>query len=361
MKASFLSKTLSESIKRVTSVTKSPEYVNIKAIKGGGIQVLATGDDVSASLMVKDSKTETAGEVTVPVAQIQGLIKGRGELTIAYTSKKESAVALEGKNYRSEFATPPFAPIEVKTSEAKGVKFNKGIQTLLEEAMSRVSLSGAYTDDPIHLFVGLRGKKGSVVACGDQYHFAHFHHEVDLGTNEFTMPLSTFQVIASLAGKEAYRLFIEGSQVFVSNDNIALAMPLVQSGDELSLEGFNQLVGTFKKTSDCFVDIAKDALSAALSNIGAVYEASVPLELSVKGNKLQLAFRTGHSSLKESLKVSKSKWKDKSVVKVDPALLQDTIASVRSKTVRLQVISGQTIYVRDSSDQITTHHACCVV
>lgn len=362
MKATFLSKTLQDAVKLVTGVTKGPEYINIKAAKGNGIELLASGNDVNVRICVKDTKTVSAGEVTVSVSQLLGLTKGRGEMTIETSGKKDATVTLTGKNYKTEFATPPFAPVTVDSSEGKSIKFNKAIQTLLEDAIARISLRSVYTDDPIFVFVGSSGKKGTTVACGDQYHFAHYYHpKVDLGKHSFTLPLSTFQTINTLANKEPYKLFIEGAQVFASNDTMALSMPLSQSGDELNLEGFNQLVGNFSKNSDTWAEVPKDALTAALDNIDAVYEASVPLEISVKGGKLHLSFRTGHSSVKESIKVDKSKWKEGSVVKVDPALLNDTLVSNPAKSIKLQVLAAQTIFIKDSADEVVTHYACCVI
>ena len=366
MKAIFQSKALQEVLRLVAGITSGPQYVNLKADKQGTLYVLASGNDAVIQMVVADSKVFEAGEVTVNLSTLSGLIKNSTELEISASNKKESKVVLssvKGRKYTADFTSPPFNPIKVIPSDTKGksIKFSKAVQAFLEEAIQRIGLSNVYTDDPIYIWVKSGDSGGTSMACGDQFHFAHYHHaEVNLGKKEFSLPLKTIRDIQGIAGKQSYKINLQESQIFASNEFMTLSMPLTQDKEGVGIKQFETLLSSLKKP-DAWAVVSKADLSNALDNITAVYEVNVPLTLSMVKNKLKVSFQTSYTTVKETLSVEKEKWASGVEAKCDPALLLDTLACISDKELKLSVLKGKTLFVKVEQPSVAIHYACSVM
>lgn len=366
MKATIESKNLQDALRMVASATGGPELVNLVA-QDKQLYVVAQGLDVSVRLRVKDSSVEGKGHVTVGVNALIGLTKNRGQLLLENSKgdSKLSVSSVKGGRYTGDVVIPPYSAIDAVEAgdKAKHLKFDTTVQTVLAEAIERVALNNVHTNEPLYLTIDGSNKTTSVI-CGDAYHLAFYHHpNVDIGKKNLVIPLTTFRTIQNLAGKDSkFKMSLEGSYVFAANEDMSIALPMMQPEDVSALPKVSEaqeLFASLKKNDGKFT-IEREKLVTALGNINSVAEADVPLQLSIKDNKLKLRFESGQSNVQETIKVSDAKWGNKLVIKLDPGLLGDILSPITTKEVTIIVRDENGAFIKVTESDVVTYYSCVV-
>ena len=364
MKVQFSSKAIQDALRQCASVTGGPDHVNLLADKTS-LHIVASGNDVSVKIRVKGSHSEKEGEITAGLNSLMGLTKNRGDLTLESGNKESKLVikSTKGGKYYGDVVIPPFAKVTLMAGNknSKEFKFDKTVQALLEESLAKVALSNVYTETP--MYFSMKGtKNGAVVVCGDHYHVAHYcHPNVDVGKKSLTVPVNVLKTIQTIANKEQYKISMDGNYIFAYNNDMYLAMPMVQpdSSTVPTVEQASDLVANLKKV-DCQFLVDREKMTTSLSNIESVAEPEIPLEITLKDDRLTLSFKSGQSEVKETIKVKHIKGKSGSSISCDPTLLSDILSLVSDKDVVVSFILGATVFIKVVKGEVVTHYSCVV-
>ena len=360
MKIKVNSKNMQEVVKMCGSVTGGPPHMNIVADKKGA-WLTASGNDTFVKIKL-DAKVVDKGAVTVDQAQVLGILRGRDELLLSVEGKKQNSLtfsSLKGSKYNGALVVPPFEKIDVvSASDDKSIKFNAGLQTLLLEAVSKISLSSVYDSNSMQVWVVCDGKSGTTVMCADEYHIAHYHHpEVNVGKKNFSIPLNMFKTLQQISRNTPYELTIRDNQVFAKNEELEVSMPLAKLESKVGAKEFESLVSGLTKNEGSFT-VDKAQLQKVLDNMSSMYEREIPVRISSEGSNIVVNFDTNYGKIKETLE---AKLKGKPDLYCDPVLLADTISPITDKELTFRFTNGSNLFVRVKQPPVTVTYLCCLV
>lgn len=355
------SKVLSEALRNCSTVTGA-EHMNLETTEGE-LWVCSSGKDCTIRVRVEGAKVLKKGSATIDTSAFSGILKGREEITVESSSKANEILFASGR-YNGSLVVPPLEKVSlVHEKKGKSFKLLKSTQSVLLDAIQKVNIGSAYSEDPIQVWVVADGK-GTTVICADEYSIAHFHHpEVDIGKKNFNLPLEAFRSIHDLAKGASYSISLGESQIYAEGDNIQVVMPLMQSEVKLTAKDYLGMVASLKKT-DCWFEVDKEKLLTALNNTINIYDTDSNLTLSAADGKLKLGFSSNYGKVNETMKVE-SEWKAKVEAVVDPALFSNILRPVEEKMIRVFYSvnkdgEGSNLFFKVSRPPTTVVYMCVV-
>lgn len=359
MKIEVESKTLTDAMSKMGVVLGTKlDNLNIDA-GSNGIWLSASGNDCIIRYKLSDSGVKKKGKCTISAHMLGGVFKNRGTLNISVTGSSFDFSATTGK-YKGTLVIVPYSEIPEPTKgENKDVKFTKALQSLLEDAVPRLSLNNVFTEDPIYIWVHSDDSRGTTIVCGDDLHLVYFRNkEIKIGSKSFTLPLSVFQTLNSLTGKDGYKLRIEETHVYAYSDSLEVTIPITQNQVEHNMKMFDDLVGKLKPKATNYVNVEKEFLQQVLDNSQSVFDSKTPLTISASGSKLSLSVETTYGKVEETQKVKDIGSWPKKGVRCEAALLSDILTSIRSKSFLLNLDPDKCMYVNIKEGESKYTYIC---
>lgn len=360
MEFSVKSKSMLDAMKLAASVTQGPEHINIECDKKN-LYILATGNHNSIRVNV-EADVQKKGRATVNSYTLTNILKGRSSLTFVL---HDNEMKFNSSRYKGSFVVPPYEEIAISPEEdSLEFKMESKLQTKLLDVIRSVYLSNVYTEIPMYLFMKLN-KNGIKACCCDNTHIAFYRNKNLASKKEksISLPIKTFDQIATLAKGLPYKIAVSDSSLYVSSEVFDLSMPMIQSDDALNLEATESFVKGLPKKGNIRFTLPRTQLISILNNCSAIYEENAGLEFKkTKKNSVVLQLRTSFGQVEEKTKAKDVHWKGESV-KCDPKLLLDTVQTIPQsvKDVELNIVDDRALFFNVKHNKAKICYSCTVL
>ena len=283
-------------------------------------------------------KPRTGGFLEFDVVSLQGLIKRRSELHIAFEDNQLKINAVKGKYscYLKTVEVPPEYIARINkglAQKSNSTELSVSDMQELKEALSHTSLKSIYATDKdsgLLCYITVSGGKLSVSAM-DDLHMALYRASVN-SKAKFQLALSSsmFNLIFKFIEDEENAKFALGSNgMSVFGESFVISLPPIQTEDiKFSLvQQFLKSVSSKRKCGFCLPNSAFDTIDNM--NALAKNKEKFKFVLNKKG-AVKITIDTDNGSVSDMFKVSDSDSKEGHKWNVDPLMFYDLYKKLKS-------------------------------
>ncbi len=315
----------------------------------GKVAILAFNTDTYAYMELGEASSTGDGAFGFDPIYLQGIVKGRSQLTFTFTGSECEFKLTKGK-YNGKFVVLPVTTDQATTvnsalsSKDKGedTTLNRDVLDALKEGLSLTSIKDIYADTSLLSYLNLNSKGSFAVSCFDQHHFGHYQVKAEQKgvTFKIALPSSHFLIIDKMVGSEDAKFFIKSESIRVEGKNFVLVLPSSQTEDKNYTIVADYIASLDKPDFKCSIDLGN--LSTAIDNLFTIYSANTSFDISFKEGQslLGITFTTNHGSASDSIKVEVSVGKPIKA-QIEPRMLKDVLTLVRSQGIATLSIKKQ--------------------
>ena len=303
------------------------------------VAILAFNTDTYVYIELGEAKSSGDGAFGFDPTYLQGLVKGRSNMTFTFTGSECEFQLVKGK-YNGKLVVLPVTVDQATTvnsalsskEKVDNTILNRDVLDALKEGISLTSIHDIYSGGSLLSYIDLTSKGLLTVSCFDQHHFGHYAIKAEQKgvTFKIALPGSHFQIIDKMVGGEEAKFFIKSESVRVEGQNFVLILPASQTEDRN-----HRIVADYIASLDapdllCETDLAR--LSTLTTNLFTIYSANTSFDLSYKEgtNSLGLTFSTNNGSASDSIQMVHKAGKSLKV-KIEPRVFKDILGLIQGQ------------------------------
>ena len=331
-------KEVQQAIQKVLSITQfvdclDTERRHVMTVVGKNAYIMGLTPDAFASVQIKGASGTKDGSLIFDPTVVQGLLKGRDELSI--TAEKHELVmsAVKGR-YSARVEYVPLEEADIVRIEdaieaSKAKKLSKEVITAIRTGVKATELTNFYSDEVILAFVKV-GEKGVTVESADNFHVACYQDKVPSKTKfRFAIPTKTFSLIDRFIGDSHAQFALDGSQLRVQGDTFVVSLPETQVDSEV-FELVPEYIKLLKDNAVTSIEFDPSSMKA-IDNMFAILNEDTKMAFNVanKGVKVNLTTRSG--SVSDGFKAAVTG--EARTVHIDPRIFNDLFKKVKGDKV----------------------------
>lgn len=337
------------------------------AVKGK-VVLIGYNPDTYVYVLMKTGEAEGNGNFGFLSNLMQGVVKGRNDMTFSFkggdVSFKDSKSKYAGSFHTIEVSSDQINVVNMKfvsqaekeekdSKDPKKLKLHsvstsilpRQVLDALKEGVALTSIKNIYNGETLLSFMQLDEKGILTVSAFDNHHFGMYRAKVDAGGMTFraALPSSHFMIIERMVEGTKASFHVLNESVRVEGDGFALVLPATQSDPRnfASIPTFVKALPEPSMSARC----SAAELNSLTENLFTLHSVNTAFELiHEKGSKsLQVKFKTTHGEAQDALKLD-AKISKNSHVKLDPRLLRDLLGLVKSQSeFKISIIPNQVV------------------
>jgi len=207
----------------------------------------------------------------------------------------------------------------------------------LNNAITQVALHPILSVDNYIATAVRSTEAGTEVICYDNWHLAYVADKEVKGKIEFSLPLSSLDLLAKEFKGQKFSLLVTESTLFAFNDwfELALALPQQDSQNKLPAETAFDLAKSLRKMESTSIVLSAEDLNALSSNVNAVYKKGENISFDVSPSSCKILLKSTHGKVSTELRC---KAEGKIKFRTGYAFLQDLISKIAGSKVELKVV-----------------------
>lgn len=349
----FDSKELDAAISKSTAVIAAAAS-NVKNFillsSKGKVMLIAFNPDTFVATVLKGAKPIGDGAFGFTSTVVQGIVKGRGEMTFTF-SGTECLFKVTKGNYTGKIVTLPITSDQIslvnstfKNGDAEASVLPRHVLDHLKEGVALTGIKDVYTGQALLSYMVLNEKGYLTVSAHDNHHFGHYKVKLkaDGITFKAALPSSHFLIIDKMVEDEDAKFFIRSQNIRVEGEFFVLILPANQA-DPKSFDLISNFIKELKgPVFAC--DYEHDKFTALADNLFTLHSVNTLFEIShdAKSKQLAVTFNTQNGSAKDSLSVTPT-VSNSVTAKVDPRMLRDLLGLLRGQTVNFAIVQDTVI------------------
>lgn len=322
-------KSLQASLSRVQGLNKSidcqdSERRTFLYVTDDEAYLIGTTTDSYAMSLIEDAEVKDQGFAQIDADTLNGLLKGRDEVTLT-AEQAEMIITSSGKSrYRATLAIEVDEDGVSADRISRTVKKKKDTDNLepeviaaIRDGVRKAEIQSHYGDEIILAFITV-SEKGVSVACADNFHITSFQKKVKSAKGlRLAIPARTFSLIDKfIDGASSVKFSTNERSLRVEGLGFIVELPATQ----VEKEQFS-IVPTYLKNlgkPDLSMRVKND-IKKMTENIAVVTAEDNKLTLAVGTKTCKLTMRNRASSVSETLKVQNTSGKELSIM-IDPKI-----------------------------------------
>lgn len=320
-------KAFSDALSQIRRTCGNVEYVSLKVGKKA-VTLSATNKTNIHNVRVGGVEIEETGEVALPLAQLDGVLRNRKQLMFSMDKHAVFFESLEGRKYSGEITPLPYEEHEISIEGDSTLAFDAEQVKALDDTLAVTKLNAAYDTQDLALHIRM-DKDGLLAVCGDHYHSSYIHNRSVAFKDSHTMSVlsETFNLISGAAKGKPYTLAITSSSLTAYNSSFKLQVPFLQSenGDDMFslIYGLVEKVEADEEGTRCTVQ--RSDFKAICDNASAFYSQNVPLNIQVTKKGLSMSIATTQGRAAEQIAATDVVNPRKEPIKLELSILDEFI------------------------------------
>ena len=342
------SKELDTAISKVVAVVTGQGNTSVKGFllvaQTEKLFVVGYSADTYIVIVLRSGVPEGVGSFSFNHQTLQGLIKNRGEMEFSYLGQdiafKSTKGKYEGSVHSEQFTEEQASVINAELSRGKNDVHNavlpKNVLASLKEGVNLTAVKDVFTSEALLSYLTLSEKGFLNVSSFDKHHFGLYTSKVESKGLSFkvALPSSHFNMIERMAEAEDVKFYVRAESLKVVGDNFSMILPSTQTDEK----NYTLIKGYLKEleasTFGCTIKI--EALANIVANLFTLHtaKANAIFDLSHKsgGTSLGIKFSTATGSAGDAIKATDVNSSASMAAQIDPRILKDIIALLRSNT-----------------------------
>jgi hypothetical protein len=320
------------------SPVSEEEKQHVLASSGKKLYVIGMSPETFCCVEVKNAGVEGQGRFAFDSALLCGVIRGRGVLEFAYTSKKKMELKGTKSKFKGTFDTItldsdqiPLLLHRLKVSGDADGKLDAAVLAHIRNGIKITSLKDIYNESILNCFISLT-KKRIEISSFDNHHLALYSADVkSKNTFQLSLPATTFNLIDRFLDEREAEFYVTSKTFAVAGSDFLVHLPPIQA-EESHFHVVAKYASGLGKPSASF-DFNKDCMVAVTSTLAlASKEPRFELAFEKKKEKgrITISLSGDQGSLSDSIDVKNMEINSTSLssVRVDPRLFIELLDKV---------------------------------
>lgn len=338
-------KDLQSAIQKVLSITSFVDCLDTERqiamiVSGKKAYIAGITPDAFACVTIETSAADKDGALMFDPVIVQGLIKGRDELSITGDKSNLILTAVKGKYS----ATTEIVLLEeadtLRIADAfeatKAKKLKSDVIAAIRTGIKAAELTNFYSDEVILAFVKI-GEKGVTVECADNFHVSRYQDKTKSSVSlKFAIPTKTFSIIDRFIGETDAQFALDGQQLRVQGEGYVVSLPETQVEAEM-YDLVPQYLASLKNPKTV-LKFNPEAMKT-VENMFAIITDDTRMAFGVSSKAVKVSMTTKSGSVTDAFKAEISG--ETRTVHIDPRIFNDLFKKVSGKEVPMEFFGDQ--------------------
>jgi len=302
---------------------------------GNELWILGYSSDTFAACRIDKAECSTPGSFAFGQQTLSGLVKGRGDMSFAYSRGVVEFKSVKGTytgSVPTQQLTDEVAQLLAATLSSEGstsASLPRELISVLREGVACTAVSDVFDSQPLLSYITLNSGR-IAVSSFDKHHFGMFEAKVADKELKFevALPSRHFTIIDKIASEGGVSFSVRPDCLRVHSESFILVLPTCQT----DAKNFTLMRDYIKELGDPTfrAELNLSDLSKVISNLIVLNvdnaKSIMEIRWAAGSKKLVAAFSTTNGSASDSVKIRVPDSSDAICVKLDPRILKDLIS-----------------------------------
>lgn len=300
------------------------------------------GTGVALYIPCKASKSE--GAFSIDHTNFTAALTGRKEIEIEIGG---NTINLKGKRYKAELVTvtaerEKVIPKKIREGE-EGLKLSPELIEFIRSNISEIELHPILKTSSFMPIAVRSTKKGTIMACYDDWHMAFVISKKVTGKVAFSLPISSLSLLIKEFRGKSYKIHLTDATLYAFNDSFELALPLPQQESQNVIPPDDAFESAFKirKQTGIKIVLSTDDMQSLAPNMEAVYKQGEHVDFKVEKSLCKIILKSTHGKVVSAVRCKSPKEIN---FTTGFGFLKDILTKMPKKKIELTLVPQRMIF-----------------
>lgn len=335
---------LLNAIGTVAKVTSGAPVAHFKLMHNKMLQVSAMNKGTGVALYLPCKADAGEGGFAIDPNTFQSAIQGRKEMSIEISG---NTIKLSSQRYKAELVTvtaekEKIIPKKIKEG-ADSIKLTNDMIEFIRSNLADIELHPVLKTYSFMPIAVKSTKKGTIMACYDNWHMAFIESDKIKGDMEFCLPASSLNLLIREFRGRSYKMHLTDATLYAYNDSFELALPLPQQDAQNVIEpaAAFEVARQIKEEKGLPVLLSTDDMASLAPNMESVYKQGEHVDFKVEKDNCKIILKSTHGKVVSTVRC---KAKKEIAFRTGFGFLKDILTKMPKKKLAIKVVPEKMIF-----------------